>query len=67
MAVRSPALQRAINSVGTARELARLLGITPQSVSQWKTVPVRRVLAVERITGVPRHHLCPELYPPPRA
>jgi len=63
---RSPALQRAIDAVGSAQELARLLEITPQAVSHWKTVPLRRVLAVERVTGVPRYHLCPEFYPPPK-
>jgi DNA-binding transcriptional regulator YdaS (Cro superfamily) len=47
--------------------LARALpgDITPQAVSQWKRVPAERVLDVERATGVPRHELRPDIYPPP--
>lgn len=41
--------------------------ITPQAVSQWKQVPAERVLDVERVTGVPRHRLRPDLYPEERA
>lgn len=66
MANRDPHLERAIEAVGSGQELARLLGITPQALSQWDKVPMRRVLDVERLTGVPRHLLCPEFYPPPR-
>jgi DNA-binding transcriptional regulator YdaS (Cro superfamily) len=59
------ALERAKQSIGGYRTLAATLRITPQAVSQWKRVPVTRVLDVERITGVPRHELRPDFYPPP--
>lgn len=61
----SSALDRAIEKTGTAKELAAKLGITPQALSQWDEVPPLRVLEVERITGVPRHELRPDLYPAP--
>lgn len=61
----SSALDRAIKKTGTAKELAVQLGITPQALSQWDEVPPLRVLDVERITGVPRHELRPDLYPAP--
>lgn len=48
------------------RDLARQLGITAQAVSQWSRVPVERVLDVERVSGVPRHELRPDIYPPPQ-
>ncbi len=59
------ALKRAIAIVGTAAEFSRRIGITEQAISQWKITPVKRVFAVERISGVPRHELRPDIYPPP--
>lgn len=50
---------------GIVSEIARACGITHGAVSQWRKVPAERVLDVERITGVPRHALRPDLYPPP--
>lgn len=48
-------------------KLAGHLGITPQAISQWERVPVMHVLRVEQITGVPRHELRPDIYPPPNS
>jgi DNA-binding transcriptional regulator YdaS (Cro superfamily) len=60
------ALIRAKKSVGGNSGLAlALTGITPQAISQWNRVPAERVLDVERITGVPRHELRPDIYPAP--
>lgn len=61
------ALKRAIEAVGGLAGLAHPLGISAQAVSQWDEVPPLRVLAVERISGVPRHELRPDLYPLPEA
>jgi hypothetical protein len=49
---------------GTRRELAKRIGVKPQAISQWDIVPVGRVLAVEAATGVSRHLLRPDFYPP---
>jgi DNA-binding transcriptional regulator YdaS (Cro superfamily) len=65
MAEKEPSLRRAIQAVKTADVLATKLGITPQALSQWDRVPPLRVLDVERITGVPRHELRPDIYPTP--
>lgn len=46
------------------RDHAQRLGITAQAISQWTRVPVERVLDVERITGVSRTELRPDIYPP---
>jgi DNA-binding transcriptional regulator YdaS (Cro superfamily) len=44
--------------------MAKALGnVSSQAVSQWKRVPADRVLEVERISGVSRHDLRPDLYP----
>jgi DNA-binding transcriptional regulator YdaS (Cro superfamily) len=65
MAEKSKALKRAIVAAGKAETLASELGISPQALSQWETVPPLRVLDVERITGVPRYELRPDIYPVP--
>lgn len=48
---------------GMRRLIARELGIYPSAVSQWGRVPAERVLDVERVTGIPRYELRPDLYP----
>jgi DNA-binding transcriptional regulator YdaS (Cro superfamily) len=62
---RDKALQDAIKQVGGTRALARLLRIAPQAIVQWERVPAVRVLEIERLAGVPRHRLRPDIYPPP--
>jgi DNA-binding transcriptional regulator YdaS (Cro superfamily) len=62
MSSRDLALTKALMKVPSSL-LARLIGITPQALSQWKKVPAARVLEVERITGVRRSELRPDLYP----
>lgn len=61
---RDPALRKAIEAAGAGKALAGRIGVTPQALSQWRRVPARRVLDVERASGVPRHVLRPDLYPP---
>ena len=58
-------IERAIHLAGGPAELARQIGgLTPQAVSQWKKCPSGRVLDVERITGVSRHELRPDIFGP---
>jgi DNA-binding transcriptional regulator YdaS (Cro superfamily) len=61
------ALERAKRQAGGSSRLARLLGIRAQAISQWRRVPAERVIAVEAATGVLRHELRPDIYPPPAA
>jgi TorA maturation chaperone TorD len=60
--MRDPGLDSAIAAVGGVTELARQLGISQPSVSNWARVPAERVLQVESITGVNRSVLRPDLY-----
>lgn len=60
--MRDPGLQEAIRAVGSVSELARRLGISQPSVSNWERVPSERVLSVEAATGVGRDVLRPDLF-----
>lgn len=66
MSDRSKALLKALNVVKPI-ELAKSLQVTPQAISQWERVPVMHVLKIEQLTGVPRHELRPDIYPPPHS
>jgi hypothetical protein len=47
---------------GLQARLARGLGITTGAVAKWSRVPESRLIAVERISGIPRDKLRPDLY-----
>lgn len=55
-------IDRAAAAVGNKSELARRLGVKVQSIQQWTRIPAERVLDVERVTGIPREELRPDLY-----
>src|SRR4029077_8015452 len=55
-------LQEAIRAVGGVTELARRIGISQPSVSNWGRVPAERVVQVESASGVARAILRPDLY-----
>ena len=68
MTVEATALDRAINlSGGTGYALAKRLGLPRQTVYGWlkagRVLSAESVLAVERVTGVSRSELRPDLYP----
>ena len=60
--MRDEGLDRAIGAAGGVAELARKIGISQPSVSNWSRVPAQRVIAVESATGIPRRQLRPDLY-----
>ena len=62
------ALARAVRAAGSQSAFARLLGTKQSTVWSWldqaKPLPAEHVLTVERKTGVSRHDLRPDIYPP---
>jgi DNA-binding transcriptional regulator YdaS (Cro superfamily) len=60
---RDPAIIEAAQAVGGITKLSTQLGLSRVAASAWKRVPAERVLEVERLTGVSRHKLRPDLYP----
>jgi TorA maturation chaperone TorD len=60
--MRDQGLQEAIRAVGSVSELARRLGISQPSVSNWERIPAERVATVESVTGINRAILRPDLF-----
>lgn len=62
------ALERALIIAGSQTKLAEICGVGQPAVSKWfqsaKRLPHNYVLAVEGKTGVSRHLLRPDIYPP---
>jgi DNA-binding transcriptional regulator YdaS (Cro superfamily) len=57
-------LDKAIHDRGGYAEVARLLGVTRQTVYKWvwRRVPAERVAEVEWVTGIPRERLRPDIF-----
>lgn len=55
-------LRRAAARVGGLAQLASRLKISRAALHQWEKVPADRVVEIERITGVSRIELRPDLY-----
>ena len=60
--MRDTGLDEAIRAAGGVGALARKIGISQPSVSNWARIPAERVVAVEAATGVDRSVLRPDLY-----
>jgi TorA maturation chaperone TorD len=60
--MRDPGLDEAIRAAGGVSELARRIGISQPSISNWNRIPAERVTAVETATGIARAKLRPDLY-----
>jgi TorA maturation chaperone TorD len=60
--MRDAGLSEAVQAAGGVSELARQIGISQPSVSNWSRVPAERVLVVEATTGIDRKILRPDLY-----
>jgi hypothetical protein len=50
---------------GLLARVARECGLTRASVVKWPRVPAERLVEIERITGIARHLLRPDICPPP--
>src|SRR5436305_482619 len=60
--MRDQGLDQAIRAAGGVGALARKIGISQPSVSNWSHVPAERVVPVEEATGISRQILRPDLY-----
>lgn len=58
---------RAVRTAGSQARLAVAIGTNQQTIGKWLKkgrLPAEYVLPVERVTGIARHELRPDLYPP---
>ena len=59
-----PIIKEAVKAMGgNASKLAREAKIPRQCLYLWERVPAEHVLALERVTGIPRHRMRSDLYP----
>ena len=49
---------------GMLAKVARELGFSRAAVCMWPTVPAERLVEIERITGIPRQELRPDIFAP---
>lgn len=64
VALRPEIIIEVLEAAGGLRCLSRSLGISSAAVARWGNVPAERCLEVERITGVSRYRLRPDVYGP---
>lgn len=59
-------IQMAVLAIGGQSALARAVNVTPQAVQHWVKagrVSHKKTIEVERVSGIPRHELRPDIYP----
>lgn len=68
MAMSTPLKTWRSNCARSAEDVAREAGVTVAMWSRWETgarkIPAARVLDIERITGISRHELRPDVFGP---
>lgn len=55
-------IKEAVDKAGGVTALTRELGIKHTAPYSWTRIPADRVVDIERITGIPRQKLRPDLY-----
>ena len=62
--MRKPLYKSPLDAVGTRAEVAARLNVDKSQLTRWaqRGIPAARVVDVERITGIPREQLRPDLY-----
>ncbi|MCO6050877.1 helix-turn-helix domain-containing protein [Mesorhizobium sp. RP14(2022)] len=55
---------KAAAGAGGIVALARHLKISHNAMYSWKRVPAERVIEIERVSGISRHELRPDLFGP---
>lgn len=59
---KDPIILTIANKLGGHAAFARSLGLHRTATFQWRRVPVDRLQAVEKLSGVPREKLRPDIF-----
>jgi hypothetical protein len=59
------AIESGKKGIKSKNQLALALGIRRQAITGWSEVPVKHVLEIERLLGVPRYVQRVDIYPRP--
>ena len=62
--IRNPRLEKLFEASQTKTALANALGITLQSVADWRDIPPEHCLRIEKTFGVSRYELRPDIFGP---
>lgn len=63
----SPALKLAIDAAGGRWRLAQDIGISWPAIRKWADIPsAERAMQIEKLYGIPRSQLRPDVFPPER-
>jgi DNA-binding transcriptional regulator YdaS (Cro superfamily) len=54
----------AIERAGGPRAVAPHVKLTRQAVAKWEVIPPKHVLTLERLSGISRYELRPDIYGP---
>ena len=55
-------MKMAIEKVGGFRAMGRLLGLSHEAPRKWKKIPDKYLLKIEKLTGIDREQLRPDLF-----
>ena len=61
---RDPVIDEAADKFGGIVAMSLALGRSRGAVSQWNQVPPEHVLEIERVSGISRHRLRPDIFGP---
>ena len=57
-------LERVVVAVGSRKAIAREIKVSYQAVCKWRRVPERHCKKLERLTGISKHEMRPDIWGP---
>lgn len=64
--MKAVSVARVIEKAGGPSAVGTAIGKTRQAVAKWLRIPPQHVLTLERLSGIPKEKIRPDIYPPER-